>query len=69
MLAYEKLLEPYKMHRLQMYRQEKKKESWRVEMRHWHHSIGLDSLFQKTQMFTPKKRTVRPGDAIENTAF
>jgi hypothetical protein len=31
--------------------------------------IGLDSLFQKTPMFTPKKRTVKPGDGFEDTAF
>jgi hypothetical protein len=31
--------------------------------------IGLDSLFQKTAVFTPKKRTVKPEDAFENTAF
>jgi hypothetical protein len=31
--------------------------------------IGLDSLFQKTPMFKPKKRTVKPRDAFENAAF
>jgi hypothetical protein len=31
--------------------------------------MGLDSLFQKIPMFTPKKRTVKPGDAFENTAL
>jgi hypothetical protein len=46
-----------------------KKKSWRVERRHWRHLIGLDSLFQETPMFTPKKRTVKLGDAFENTAF
>ncbi len=46
-----------------------KKEGARIERRHWRHSIGLGSLFQKTPMFTPKKRTVKPGDAFENTAF
>jgi hypothetical protein len=51
-----------------MFRQ-KKKKSWRVERRHWRHSIGLGFLFQITPMFTPKKRTVKPGDAFENTAF
>jgi hypothetical protein len=45
------------------------KKSLRVERRHWPHSIGLHSLFQKTSMFTPKKRTVKPGDAFENTAL
>jgi hypothetical protein len=30
---------------------------------------GLDSLFQKTPIITTKKRTVQPGDAIEDTAF
>jgi hypothetical protein len=33
-----------------------KKKSWRVERRDWCHSIGLDSLFQKTLMFTPKMK-------------
>ncbi len=44
---------------------------WRVERRNWRHSVGLDSRFQKTPMFTPpkKKRTVKPGDAFKNTAF
>jgi hypothetical protein len=32
-------------------------------------SIGLDSLFQKTPMFTARKQTVKPGDVFENTAF
>jgi hypothetical protein len=45
------------------------KKRWRVERRHWHHSIGFDSLFQKTQISTPKKPTVKPGDAFENTTF
>jgi hypothetical protein len=45
------------------------KNSGRIERRHWHHSIDFDSLFQKTPMFTPKNRTVKPGDAFENTAF
>ncbi len=35
--------------------------------------IGLDSLFQKSQIFTPKERTgdthERPGVAYKNTAF
>jgi hypothetical protein len=31
--------------------------------------IGLDSLFQKTLIITPKKGTVHPGDAFEDTAF
>jgi hypothetical protein len=46
-----------------------KKKSWRVERRPWRHLIGHDSLFQKTPMFTPKKRTVKSGDALENTVF
>jgi hypothetical protein len=47
----------------------RQKISSRVKRRHWRHSIGLDSLFQKTPMFTPKKRTVQPGDPFEKTAF
>ncbi len=47
----------------------KKLAGWR----HWCHSIGLDSLFQKNLNVRPKKkkkkRTVKPGDAFENTAF
>jgi hypothetical protein len=31
--------------------------------------IGLVSLLQKTPIITPKKRTVQPGDAFEDTAF
>jgi hypothetical protein len=31
--------------------------------------IGLDSLFQKTRCSPLKKRTVKSGDAFENTAF
>jgi hypothetical protein len=34
--------------------QAKRIGSWRVERWHWRHSIGLDSLFQKTPIFTPK---------------
>jgi hypothetical protein len=45
------------------------KKGRRVESRHWHHSIGLYSLFQKTPMFNPNKGTVKPGDAFENTEF
>ncbi len=30
------------------------KKYMRVERRHWGHSIGLDSHFQKTPMFTPR---------------
>jgi hypothetical protein len=30
--------------------------------------IGLDFLFQKTPIFTPQKRTVKPGDAFGNAA-
>jgi hypothetical protein len=32
----------------------KQKRGWRIERRHWRHSIGLDSLSQKTPMFTQK---------------
>jgi hypothetical protein len=31
--------------------------------------IGLDFFFQKTPTFTTEKRTLKPGDAVENTAF
>jgi hypothetical protein len=31
--------------------------------------LGLDSLFQKTSIITPKKLTIQPGDAFEDTAF
>jgi hypothetical protein len=31
--------------------------------------IRLDSLRKKTPNITPKKRTVQPGDAFEDTAF
>jgi hypothetical protein len=48
---------------------DKKVGELRGQRRHWSHSIGLDSLFQKTPIFTPKKRTVKPGYAFENTAF
>jgi hypothetical protein len=41
----------------------------RVKRQHWFHPIGVDSLFQKIPMFSPKLRTVKPGDAFENTAF
>jgi hypothetical protein len=51
------------------YRCADKKKSRRVERRHWRHLIGLDSLFQKTPMFTLRRRTVKPGDAFKNTAF
>ncbi len=47
----------------------KEKKRWRVNRRHWRHSIGLDSHFQKIPMFTLKKRTVKSGYAFENTAF
>jgi hypothetical protein len=33
-----------------------RQKSWRVKRRHWRNLIGLDSLFQKTPMFTPKKK-------------
>jgi hypothetical protein len=29
----------------------------------------LESLFQKTPIITPKKRTVQPGDSLEDTTF
>ncbi len=32
-------------------------------------AICPDSLFQKTQISTPKKRNVQPGDAFEDTTF
>jgi hypothetical protein len=44
-------------------------EHWRVMRRHWCHWIGLEFLFQKTPIITPKKRTVHPGDAFGDTAF
>jgi hypothetical protein len=31
--------------------------------------IDLDSLFQKTLIITPKKLTIQPADAFEDTAF
>jgi hypothetical protein len=31
--------------------------------------MTLDSLPQKTPIITPKKRTVQPGDAFEDTDF
>ncbi len=31
--------------------------------------IRLDYLFQKTPLITPKKRTVQPEDAFEDTSF
>jgi hypothetical protein len=31
--------------------------------------IGLDSLFQKTPIITPKIRIVEPGDEFEDTVF
>jgi hypothetical protein len=42
---------------------------FKLKRRHWCHLIGLDSLFQKTPVITPKKRSVQPGDALEDTAF
>ncbi len=42
---------------------------WRVRRRHWSHWICLDSLLQKTPIITPKKRTLQPGDAFEDTAL
>jgi hypothetical protein len=46
-----------------------KEEYWQVERQRWRRLIGLDSLFQKTPMSTPQNRTIKPGDAFENTAF
>jgi hypothetical protein len=40
-----------------------------VKRGHWSHLIGLDSLFQTTAIITPKKLTIQPGDAFEDTAF
>jgi hypothetical protein len=31
--------------------------------------IDIDSLFQKTTIITPQKRTIQPGDAFEDTDF
>jgi hypothetical protein len=31
--------------------------------------IGLESLFQKTAIITPKRRNFQPGDSFEDTAF
>jgi hypothetical protein len=31
--------------------------------------MGLGHLFQKTPIINPRKRTVRPRDAFEDTAF
>ncbi len=31
--------------------------------------IGLNSLFQKTPIITPKKQTVQPGDTFKDTVF
>jgi hypothetical protein len=47
----------------------KKKNVCEVESQHWSHFIGLDSLFQKTLITTPKIRTVQPRDALEDTAL
>jgi hypothetical protein len=51
------------------YRCEDKEKNWRVKMRHLCHWISIVSLFQKTPIIIPKKRTVKPGDAIEDTVF
>jgi hypothetical protein len=40
--------------RLIDYRCDDGKKSWRVKRRHWCHWIGLDSIFHKTPMITPK---------------
>jgi hypothetical protein len=45
------------------------KKSLRVKRRHWCHLIAFDSLFQKFRCSTPRKRTVKPGDAFENYAY
>jgi hypothetical protein len=58
--------EMYACRRLQMWRQ---KKSWQVKRRHWYQWIGLYSLFEKTPIITPEKRTVQPGGAFEDTAF
>jgi hypothetical protein len=47
----------------------KTEKGWRVKRRHWCLKIGLDSTFQKTPIITPKKLTVQPVDAFEDTAF
>ncbi len=46
------------------------KKSWRVERRHWRHSIGLLPLPESPDDH-PQKQTVKPRDALknENTAF
>ncbi len=52
-----------------MWRQRK---SWRVKRRHGCHLIGLESwlpLSEKLRRWPPKKRTVQPGDAFEDTTF
>jgi hypothetical protein len=48
------------------------KGTWRGERRHWFRLNGLmslDSLFQKTPIINPQKRTIQPRDADEDTAF
>jgi hypothetical protein len=40
-----------------------------VKKQHWCHLIGLGSLFQKNSNHQPKKQTVQPGDAFEDTVF
>jgi hypothetical protein len=54
--------------RIQDYRCENR-EKRRVKRRHRCHLIGQDSLFQKILIITPKKQTVHPGDAFEDTAI
>jgi hypothetical protein len=49
-----------------------RKKSWRVKRRHrCHYEIGVDSPFQRTPKFTPKKKgIVKPAVAYnKNTAF
>jgi hypothetical protein len=41
---------------------------WQVKWRHRCHFIGLASLFLKTPVISPEKRTIQPGDAFEDTS-
>jgi hypothetical protein len=41
-------------HRLEMWRLKTEKKIGGLKKRHWCHLIGLDSLFQKTPIITPK---------------
>jgi hypothetical protein len=49
--------------------EDRKKKSWLVKRRHWCHYKGLDSLYQTILLITPKRRTVQPRDAFEDTAL